>query len=147
MILTDGDTLRLAYAPEDVVIVPDDYVLPVSAHGVQATRPTHAGGVRIIAALVNPAGESERNHETVTLLNTHNSEVDLAGWRIADAMGEQSISGILARGETLRVWLGNSVKLNNTRDTITVVDTQSRLVDQVVYEPKDLPAPGHSVTF
>lgn len=147
MIITEGDTLRLAFAPEDVVIVPDDYVLPVSAHGVQATRPTHASGVRIIAALVNPAGESERNHETVTLLNTHNREVDLAGWRLADAMGEQSISGILARGETLRVWLGNSVKLNNTRDTITVVDAHSRLVDQVAYEPKDLPDPGHSVTF
>ena len=147
MIVTEGDTIRLAFAPEDVVMVPDDYVLPVSAHGVQATRPTHASGVRIIAALINPADESERNHETVTLLNTHNREVDLAGWRIADAKGEQPISGILARGETLRVWLGNAVKLNNTRDTITIVDAKSRLVDQVAYEPKDLPDPGHSLTF
>jgi uncharacterized protein YukJ len=40
------------------------------------------GLVRIVAALVNPSSSPER--ETVTLLNTSNRDINLAGWHLAD---------------------------------------------------------------
>ena len=41
----------------------------------------------------------------------------------------------------------SAVRLNNDRDTITVLDSNEQIVDQVSYEPKDLPDEGVSVTF
>lgn len=147
MIRTEGSTLRLVVAPEDVVMVPDDYILPATVAGVQPSRPRHPSGIRIVAALVNPAERPEQGHETVTLLNTSNSDVELGLWHIADARGRQTIMGRIDRGETLRIPLTHAVKLNNDRDTITVLDADDRIVDQVSYEPKDLPDEGVSVTF
>ena len=37
LIVEDGEQIRLAYATEDVVIVPDDYVLPVGPVGPPPT--------------------------------------------------------------------------------------------------------------
>ncbi|TVO53242.1 hypothetical protein FHP91_15740 [Denitromonas halophila] len=147
MIRAQGTTLRLMFAPEDVVIVPDDYILPATVGGVLPSRPRHPSGVRIICALVNPIERPEHGNETVTLLNASNQDVDLTGWRIADAKGSQTISGHIARGETLRIALSSAVKLNNDRDTITVLAPGEQIVDQVAYEPKDLPDEGVSVTF
>ena len=147
VIITEGRLLRLACAPEDVVIVPDDYVLPATVHGVQATRPAHPSGVRIVAALINPATRPERGNETVTVLNTGEADVDMRGWRIADIKGHQTLDGTLAHGDTLRIRLTGAVRLNNTRDTITLLDADGALVDQVSYEPRDLPREGRSMVF
>ena len=147
MIRAEGTTLRLMFAPEDVVIVPDDYILPATVGGVLPSRPRHPSGVRIICALVNPVERPEHGNETVTLLNASNTDIALTGWRIADAKGSQAIDGGIARGETLRITMTSAVRLNNDRDTITVLDSNEQIVDQVSYEPKDLPDEGVSVTF
>ncbi len=48
-------------------------------------EPQAAAPVRIVAALVNPAGPAPER-ETVLLLNASPSPVDLTGWRIADRL-------------------------------------------------------------
>jgi endonuclease YncB( thermonuclease family) len=144
LIVEQEQTLYLAEYPEDVVIVPDDYVLmepPV------ATEPARAGSVRIVAALVDPVQTNERGHETVTLLNTSETGIVLNGWRLADNSGRLILSGQLGAGETIRVPLSGAVRLSNTRDTISLLDAQGSLVDQVSYEKRQLPLPGHSLVF
>lgn len=143
LIVESGDRIRLAWAPEDIVIVPDDYVIETPAE-----PPSHAGrgDVRIVGALVNPAGE-DRGNESVTLLNTTAAPVDFTGWKIADGHGRQALSGLLAAGDALRVRLGSNVQLNNTRDTISVLDATDTIVDQVSYEARELPAQGRTLLF
>ena len=145
LIVEDGDRVRLAYAPEDIVIVPDDYVIEPP---VVQPPPTRAGrgDIRIVAALIDPIG-NERGHETVTLLNTTAAEIDLSGWNLADAQSRQALAGRLAAGDALRVQLGNGVQLSNVRDTITVLDGQDDIVDQVSYEARQLPAEGRTKLF
>lgn len=145
LIVEDGQSIRLAYAPEDLVIVPDDYVLPQPEAPLPPAR-VGAGDIRILAALVNVIG-AERGRETVTLLNTTPAAIDLGGWFVADGSGRQGLSGTLGSGEALRVALAGALRLSNTRDTITVLDAQDRIVDQVSYQARDLPPEGHSKVF
>ncbi len=139
-----GDTIRLNYLPEEVVIVPDDYKLPVP---VPVPVPFGKRAIKIIAALVNPIEKEEAGFETVTLLNTTNSDIDITGWLIADNTGKQKLTGSIAKGDTLRVHLTGQVRLSNTRDTITILDADNKIADQVFYEKKQLPKEGYTVLF
>jgi hypothetical protein len=47
----------------------------------------------------------------------------------------------------MRVWLSSAVQLSNKRDTITVLDAEEKIIDQVVYESHNLPAEGHTMVF
>lgn len=146
MIVEEGSLIRLAYAPEDVVIVPDDYIIQQPV--VPAPPPVRVGrgDIRIVAALVNPLA-NERGHETVTLINTTPRDIELSGWVMADASGRQLLSGLLAEGEAIRIKLSNSVKLSNIRDTITLLDAQENIIDQVSYQARELPPEGHVMVF
>ncbi|MCP4422900.1 MAG: hypothetical protein GY803_00250, partial [Chloroflexi bacterium] len=143
IIAVNGNNVRLTYLPEDIVIVPDDFTLPETAVTgiIQHTGPGH---IRIMAALIDPEERPEHSNETVTLLNTTNADINLAGWHIADQKGRQTLEGVLAKGETMRVKPGTRVRLNNDRDTITVLDENDQIVDQVSYEPRNLPAEGYT---
>lgn len=145
--VTAGDNIQLKYLPEDVVIVPDDFQLTAPTPTPTPQPEIHAGTVRIIAALINPAHIPETNYENVTLLNTTDAEIDLNGWFIADANGKQALHGSIARGETKRVWLSSAVQLSNRRDTVTVVDAEEKIIDQVVYESRNLPSEGYTMVF
>ena len=146
LIVEDGDQIRLAYNTEDIIVVPDDYVLPPPVVTPPPVR-VGTGDIRIIAALVNPLQSPERGHETVTLLNTTAADVNLIGWFIADASGRFAISGMLAAGEARRITLGGAVQLSNTRDTLSLLDPQAAIVDQVSYEARTLPAEGRTKVF
>jgi len=145
MIVEQGDAIRLAWQPEDVVIVPDDYVLeqpPAPPPPIRAGT----GDLRVVAALIDALG-NERGQETVTLLNTTAAAIDLAGWHIADGTGQQALAGELASGEAMRVTLTSSVQLSNVRDTITVIAPNGDLIDQVSYQARELPGPGRTRVF
>lgn len=146
LIAVNGHNVRLSYLPEDVVIVPDDFALPETPVAPSAPLHVGAGSIRIMAALVNPKGQ-DRGNETVTLLNTTDADIDLTHWLIADQTGKQALTGVLASGETVRVALTGSVQLSNTRDTITILDPQGVLIDQVSYEARLLPNEGHTMVF
>ena len=145
LIVEEGTRVRLAYAPEDVVIVPDDYVLQVPVSTPPPVR-VGSGDIRIVAALVNPRGV-ERGQETVTVLNATHFDIDLTGWFVADTSGQQPLSGMISSGEAIRIKLGSGVQLSNTRDTLTILDTQRNIIDQVSYQKRDLPAEGYSKVF
>lgn len=144
LIEVQGNQLQLVHRPEDIVIVPDDFMLPVPPP--PPPPPIGTGAVRIIAALVNPSGP-ERGKETVTILNTTSRDIDLSQWMLADNAGQQPLSGSLSSGETRRIVMSNNVQLSNTRDTITILDPEEQIVDQVSYEREMLPEEEHTKVF
>ena len=143
LIDVQGNQVSLVHRPEDIVIVPDDFMLPSPP---PPPPPIGTGAVRIIAALVNPSGP-ERGHETVTIVNTTPQAIDLSQWVLADNAGQQSLSGSLASGETRRIVMSHSVQLSNTRDTITLLNPDEQIVDQVSYERDMLPEEAHTMVF
>lgn len=147
LIRVEDDRLLLVHPPEDVVIVPDDYVLP-EAQPTQPTR-THVGvgHVRIVGALINAVELPEHDHESVTVLNTTAASISLVGWHIADRNGRLPLSGHLGDGDTLRILLSAAVRLSNIRDTITLLDPHDVIVDQVSYEPRNVPPEGETLVF
>ena len=142
----EGDTISLNYLPEDVVIVPDDYKLPVPAPS-PVPVPETKGLIRIVAALINPAEKEEVGFETITLLNATDTDINISAWSIADNTGKQKLAGIIEKGDTLRIHLAGQVRLSNTRDTITLLDTANVIIDQVTYEKKQLPKEGYTMLF
>ncbi len=142
LIVVTGNEVHLAFLPEDVVIVPDDYQLPVPI----PIPPQKGGIVAIVAALINPIG-TEQGCESVTIINRTNSDIDLTGWQIADLTGRQTLQGTIDKGEAIRIKLGNQVRLSNQRDTITLLNTSGQIISQVTYESKSLPKEGGTLVF
>jgi uncharacterized protein YukJ len=93
--------------------------------------------VRIIAALVNPAG-ADFGKETITLLNTTKNTIDLSGWHLANKAKERArLAGILEPGIPLTLRLPELFSLSNRGDLITILDPQGFKVDGVAYTAKD----------
>ena len=143
----DGDRISMKYLPEDVVIVPDDYQLPVPVPTPVPVPSISKGKIRIIAALINPKDRKEVGYETVTILNVTDSDIDITGWKLADGTGDLLLNGVIAKGEARRLTLTGQVRLSNERDTITVLDTSSNIIDQVVYEKRQLPKENYTMVF
>ncbi len=146
LIITEEDRVHLSFLPEEVVIVPDDYQLPSPTLPPVPQPEKTKGAVSIVAALINPIG-NEQGKETVTMHNTTNTAIDLTGWYIADQSGRQALQGIIEKGEALRIKLGNTVRLSNIRDTITIVNHQGDIISQVSYEKRSLPEEGYTIVF
>ncbi len=108
------------------------------------------GLVRIIGALVNDTRSPE--HETVTLLNTADVPVDLAGWAILDrAKHRQVLDGGIDPGETRRIALDgqapNAVQLSNKGGLITLVNAEGVKVHGVSYTGAQARQPGRTIPF
>jgi hypothetical protein len=121
-----------------------------TGHSLDAPAGDGAGGgaVRIVAAMVNPAGPGPEA-ESVLLLNASPADVDLTGWRIADR-GRQTCpvpAGPLAPGETRRVAITERVALGNGGGTVTLLDAAGLKVDGVAYTGADAQREGWNVTF
>ena len=104
------------------------------------------GAVRIVAALVNAVQSPET--EFVTLLNTTDAAIDLAGWRLADRdKRTMALQGAVAAGETLRVQLTPQVTLPNGGGIITLLDAAGLKVDGVAYTGERAAEPGRTLAF
>jgi len=109
----------------------------------------HTRPLRIMAALVNPAGP-EPEPETVTLLNPSASPVSLSGWHLVDrgrhriALPNQSIGAGAA--VTLPVG-GNGFRLGNAGGTITLLDPAGLKVHGVAYTARQAAQEGRTITF
>jgi uncharacterized protein YukJ len=116
--------------------------------GNSLDAPAAPATVRIIAAMVNPAGPSPEV-ESVLLLNTSPDLVDLTGWRIADRAGQACPvpTGPLAAGETRRVPVAGRVSLGNAGGTVTLLDAGGLKVDGVAYTAADAHQEGWTITF
>src|SRR4051812_29290722 len=106
------------------------------------------GRVRIVAALVNPAGPAPEQ-ESVLLLNASPDPIDLTGWRIADRLKQScpTPSGPLDPGETIAVVLPPTVQLGNNGGAITMLDAKAAKVDGVSYTREQAQREGWTVVF
>lgn len=105
--------------------------------------------VRIVAALVNPAGH-DSGQETVTLLNASPETMDLDGWAIADAGKRRSpIRGlVLAPGATGVVHLdGSGALLGNRGGIITLLDRAGIKRHGVSYTREQAARSGWTIVF
>ncbi|MDB5036196.1 MAG: hypothetical protein JWQ98_3437 [Chlorobi bacterium] len=103
--------------------------------------------VRLVAALINPAG-SDAGKETVTLINTTPKSIDLTGWSIVNGdNASQVLAGSIAPGESLRIVLPSAVTLANSGGTITLLDARGLKVDGVAYTGAQAQAEGATVLF
>ncbi|MFJ3231940.1 DUF2278 family protein [Streptomyces sp. NPDC086787] len=124
----------------------------VTGHPIDDTDPSRpAPGsrrVRIVAALVNPAGPAPEA-ENITLLNASPAPVDLTGWHVADANGRRSPlpAGPLAPGAALPVPLSGGAQLGNRGGRITLLDAAGLKVDGVSYTADQAAREGWTLVF
>jgi uncharacterized protein YukJ len=103
--------------------------------------------VRIVGALVNPIGPAPEP-ETITLLNASPEPVELAGWKISDRLkNQQSLTGTIAAGVTLRVPVHPPVQLGNRGGIITLLDERGLKVDGVSYTEQQALREGWTLAF
>jgi uncharacterized protein YukJ len=123
-----------------------------TGHAIRTPEPGEPGApdhiVRIVAALVNPAGPTPEA-ETVTLVNASPQVVELAGWSILDREKRRLVleAGSLAAGDTIRVQLGPLVMLGNRGGLITLLDPDGLKVDGVAYTRAQAEREGWSLVF
>ena len=111
------------------------------------------GLVRVIAAKVNDAHSPEQ--ESVTLLNTADVDIDLAGWAILDSdKRRETLTGSIAAGETRKIALTPTqrgapagVQLSNKGGLITLVNKDGIKVHGVSYTRDQARQPGRTIPF
>ena len=121
----------------------------VTGHALALPTPEVAPPpVRILAALVNPAGPPPEQ-ERVLLLNASSAGIDLTGWSIADQMKHTCPvpDGSLAPGATLDVAIRAGVQLGNRGGTITLLDAGGLKVDGVSYTREQTRPKGWTTVF
>lgn len=119
-----------------------------TGHALVGTEPAAPDRtVRIVAALVNPAGPAPEA-ETITLLNASPQGVDLAGWSIADAQKRRMTleARSLPAGGAIQIALAPPVQLGNRGGLVTLLDPAGLKVDGVAYTEPEA-AEGWSVVF
>lgn len=103
--------------------------------------------IRIVAALVNPMGD-DVGKETVTLVNTSPSSIDLSGWSLADRLkNKQTLSGAIGAGAARSVTLTPTVQLGNNGGIITLLNAQGLKVDGVSYTKEQAARQGWTLVF
>ncbi|MGH4022016.1 MAG: DUF2278 family protein [Pseudonocardiaceae bacterium] len=122
-----------------------------TGHAIEGIPPqpdTADSPIRILAALVNPAGPAPEQ-ETVLLLNASADPVDLTGWRIADRLKNtlDLPAGPLGAGATLEMAVSNRIQLGNRGGSITVLDNEGLKVSGVSYTARAAEREGWTVTF
>lgn len=126
-------------------------VIDDSGDGEEAagTESVRAGQVKIIAALVNPPGD-EAGRETVTLLNTTDTAVDLDSWQIVAPNGwrltfaDVTIGG----GDTRRFsMIASDPQFSNEGGTIALLESDGKVHDRVTYTGEQGSHQGMSIVF
>lgn len=128
----------------DFIISPDPAVGPGSGPGAGG-RPAAAGDVLIVAALPDPLGP-DPGRESVTVMNTTASSLDLTGWAITDGAGScRELSGALSAG-------GGSIGDDDRGPTGQLRrhpgpgGRAGRVVDQLAYQANQV-RPGRTICF
>lgn len=127
----------------------DRPLIDVPPHAMDEAPPIIAGSVKILAALVNPAGGDE-GKEKVTLINTGMTTVVLDGWFLLDKMknrfGLDSFE--LQPGSASTITLPrNSIQLSNKGGEIRLVDRSGRTVHLVTYSKAQARREGETIVF
>lgn len=104
------------------------------------------GIVRIVAALVNSKKSPEV--ESVTLVNTSPTEVNLARWTLADKEKKRfPLKGSIAPGAALQIRIGRPMELSNEGGIISLLNDDGLKVDGVSYTREQAANPGWTIVF
>jgi hypothetical protein len=119
-----------------------------TGHSLDVGPEDPQGRLRLVAALVNPVGPAPES-ETVTLINTTATDVDLDGWSLADRLEHRMPlpRQRLAAGETVRLPVVPPVQLGNNGDTLTLLDPEGLKVEGVANPAAPAAAEGVTVVF
>ena len=118
----------------------------IDTPGDQPTRDNPDGIVRIVAALVN----SQKNPEieTVTLVNTSPTSINLKGWQLADKQKKKmSLNGSIAAGASMLITVKKPLELSNQGGIITLLNDDGLKVDGVSYTKAQASNPGWTIVF
>jgi Uncharacterized conserved protein (DUF2278) len=116
------------------------------SRGTLPTTDQPDGLVRIVAALVNDRSTPER--ESVTLLNTSPTDINLTGWSLLDKTeAAMPLSGSLAAGESRQFLVQAPMVLSNKGGLITLVNAEGLKVDGVAYTKSQASHPGWTLKF
>ena len=103
--------------------------------------------VRIVAAMVNPAGPAPER-ETVMLLNTTPRAINLGGWSIANKeKAKFPLTGEIKAGQCMTFALSPQVPLSNKGGIITLLDARGLKVHGVSYTAEQANREGYTVVF
>lgn len=104
------------------------------------------GIVRIVAALVNSKKSPEV--ESVTLVNTSPTEINLGGWSLADKDKKRfSLKGTIAAGAALQIRIAKPMELSNQGGIISLINDDDLKVDGVSYTKEQAANPGWTIVF
>jgi hypothetical protein len=141
VITAAGQAIQLTLWPEDFVITPD----PAAPGAGTGRRGFRAGDVVIVAALPDPVGV-DPGHETLTLVNTTATGIDLTGWALTDdAGGRHQLTGTLPGGAVRQI-RPDGIALGNRGDALVLADTTGTVIDQVAYTQRQV-RPGRTICF
>jgi hypothetical protein len=113
------------------------------------TTITSTPTVRIIAALVNPSGD-ESGKETVTLLNTTPTVVNLDRWKIKAPNGwEFTFADVSIGAGEARAFrmVAPSPQFRNRGGTITLLEPDGKVHEQVEYNEQQASQQGYTIKF
>ncbi len=120
---------------------------PPTVPGPEPAEPD--GDVRIIAALLNPAG-NDPGHERLTLLNTTPQTIDLNGWAIADKNKRKTVltGPQLAPGAATMIELPkDGAQLSNDGGIISLLNAAGLKIHGVSYTKAEAARQGWTVVF
>jgi len=109
-----------------------------------------SSNVRIIAALVNLHDERDSVKETVSLINTSNSSINLEGWTISgnNDNAYKLMEATLSAGEIRTFTLPTrAARLCTKSIKITLKDADQKIVDIAKHEKTDNIKSGHTIVF
>jgi hypothetical protein len=115
--------------------------------------PPNNNAVKIKSALINPVGSDNTTDETmerVELVNLGAAAVNLAGWSIANGVGEAKAlpsESLPGNGATKRFAVGPECHLSNKGGTIQVLDKTGAVVHSVDYDKSQAKPQGDWVQF
>jgi poly(U)-specific endoribonuclease len=108
-----------------------------------------SGRVKIVAAMVNPAGD-DPSHETVTLLNMGGTAISVTGWRLVDKnnrefrIGSVTLDGGFAA--TIRL-PRDTAQLSNQGGEIRLINPNNEVVHRVTYSKQQAAREGETLIF
>ncbi len=124
-----------------------DALAAVKAARGKPEEPVQEPEVAIVAALVNPVG-FDLGKETVTVLNTGGSSLNLENWVIEDEKGRRDLlSAAWVQPGASKTLLLKEVKLPNTGGKIRIKDPSGKLKDEVSYSKAQARKQGWVIEF
>lgn len=106
--------------------------------------------IRIVAALVNPAGD-DVGKESVYIINLSPENIPLKGWSIVDKLGKKEAiadNAVLAAHSVLTIHLtGRGAQLGNSGGTITLQNQSGQKIDGVAYTQEQAKQQNYLLNF